>query len=157
MPRLAVAIALVFLLGACRPASDNAPSSSSPESTNVGALADTAIVPGAATITGEVFYLPRIALPPEAEVSVTLQDVSAADAPAVEIASTTFRTEGRQVPLPFSLAYEPAKIDASRRYSMMARISNAGELLWISDAHTAALTQGAPADSFRIKVSQVPK
>lgn len=39
-----------------------------------------------ASLDGEVFYLQRIALPPTATFSVSLQDVSLMDAPAVTLA-----------------------------------------------------------------------
>lgn len=39
-----------------------------------------------ASLDGEVFYLQRIALPPAATLSVSLQDVSLMDAPAVTLA-----------------------------------------------------------------------
>jgi putative lipoprotein len=153
-PIALLALAAVLVVAGCR----RAPETPAPggESAPSSAAHDTTPVPGTATLTGAVFYLQRIALPEGAEVSVTLQDVTRADAPAVEIASTTVKAEGRQVPIPFTLAYEPAKIDPSKRYSLAARISNEGELLWISDAHTQVLTQGAPADSIRVKVARVP-
>jgi putative lipoprotein len=149
----AFALALVLLVPACRRStSDTGAPASEP------AAADTTTpVPGTATLSGQVFYLPRIALPPDAELTVTLQDVTKADAPAIEIASTIVKTEGRQVPIPFTLAYEPAKVDESHAYSVAARIQSGGQLLWSSDPHAPVLTRGAPTDSVSIKVSPVPK
>ena len=54
------------------------------------------------TITGTVAYRERIALPPNAVVTIALEDVSLADAPAKVLAKQTFETEGKQVPLSFS-------------------------------------------------------
>lgn len=151
-----LALAVVLVLAGCRRAPETpAPAGEEPAPAVAGR--DTTPVPGTALLTGSVLYLQRIALPPDAEVSVTLQDVSRADAPAVEIASTMFKTDGRQVPLPFTLTYEPEKIDADAAYSLAARISNAGELLWISDAHTPVLTRGAPKDSIEVRVAAVPR
>lgn len=45
-----------------------------------------------ASLDGEVFYLQRIALPPTATLSVSLQDVSLADAPAVTLAEQKARS-----------------------------------------------------------------
>ncbi len=42
-----------------------------------------------ASFDGEVFYRERIALPPSARLSVSLEDVSLADAPSVQLASQT--------------------------------------------------------------------
>ncbi|CAI8960076.1 hypothetical protein D3C76_455880 [compost metagenome] len=61
-----------------------------------------------ASLDGEVFYLQRSALPPTAILSVSLQDVSLADAPAVVIDEQKSQVKG-QVPLPFHLSYDPAR------------------------------------------------
>ncbi len=63
--------------------------------------------PPSASLDGEVFYLQRIALPPNATLSVSLQDVSLADAPAVVLDEQSGPIKG-QVPLPFHLSYDPA-------------------------------------------------
>jgi putative lipoprotein len=154
MVRLAfLALAGLVLVPGCRPATDSTPEPESVAPTS----ADSTPVPGTATLHGSVFYLQRIALDPAAEVTVTLQDVSRADAPAVPIAATTFRSEGRQVPLPFELTYEPARIDEQATYSLAARIQKDGELLWSTDKVVPVLTRGAPDDSVDVRVMQVPK
>ena len=61
------------------------------------------------SLDGEVFYLQRIALPPSATLSVSLQDASLADAPAVVLDEHKGPVKG-QVPLPFHLSYDPAQI-----------------------------------------------
>lgn len=53
---------------------------------------------GARDITGSLSYLARIALPPDSEISVT-----ARGAFDTVLGETQFTTEGKQVPLPFSL------------------------------------------------------
>ena len=72
--------------------------------------------PGEASLDGEVFYLQRIALPPSATLSVSLQDVSLADAPAVVLAEQNGPIKG-QVPLPFHLSYDPAQVKSGGRQS----------------------------------------
>lgn len=90
--------------------------------------------PGAATLTGTATYRERIALPPDSRLIVTISDVSLADAPSVTIAETDVKTEGRQVPLGFSLNYDPAKIELRRSYAVSARILDGqGQLAWITD------------------------
>ncbi|MCB2526907.1 YbaY family lipoprotein, partial [Listeria monocytogenes] len=59
-----------------------------------------------ASFDGEVFYRERIALPPSARLSVSLEDVSLADAPSVQLASQT-REITSQVPLAFQ-QFSPA-------------------------------------------------
>jgi putative lipoprotein len=92
-----------------------------------------------------VRYLSRIALPPDAEVRVTLEDVSRADAPATVIAEQTIPTRGRQVPIPFELQYDPAKIDPSHRYAVRAQIRAGDELKFTSTTANPVLTQDAPS------------
>ena len=92
---------------------------------------------GMATISGTVFYRERIALPPGAEVSVELQDVSRADAPAEVLASTRFRAEGGP-PYGFELSYDPADIDQRMSYALRAAIRADGELLFTTDTHHPA-------------------
>ena len=150
---LALVLAAFVLVPGCRPAAESTPEPESAAPTS----ADSVPLPGTATLTGSVVYRQRIALDPAAEVTVTLQDVSRVDAPAVPLASTTFKAEGRQVPLPFSLTYEPARIDERMTYSLAARIQKDGELLWSTDAHVPVLTRGAPRDSVAVRVEQVPK
>jgi putative lipoprotein len=68
-----------------------------------------------ASLDGEVFYLQRIALPPDATLSVSLQDVSLADAPAAVLDEQKGPVKG-QVPLPFHLSYDPAQVKPGHRY-----------------------------------------
>ncbi len=96
-----------------------------------------------ATVTGTVTYRQRIALPPGAVVEVSLLDVSRADAPAVvldkqEIKPTT------QVPIPFTLNYDPAKIDERHSYAVQARILAEGKLMFVNTTRHAVITQGNP-------------
>lgn len=92
------------------------------------------------SITGSVAYRERIALPDNAVVTVYLQDVSLADAPATVIAKQNFITNGMQVPLEFNLAYDSSKIKASHSYSVSARIEVDGKLRFITDTHYGVIT-----------------
>lgn len=93
-----------------------------------------------ASVTGTVAYRERIALPQDAVVTVTLQDVSLADAPAKIIAKHRFETNGAQVPFEFDLAYHTAKIDPRHRYSVSARIEVNGKLRFITDTSYPVIT-----------------
>ncbi len=96
-------------------------------------------------VTGSVTYRERIALPPGATVTVRLQDVSRADAPA-EVLAEQVIVPTTQVPIPFALTYDPARIDARHRYSVGVRIEVDGKLWFVSDTHNGVLTQGAPTE-----------
>lgn len=92
------------------------------------------------SITGSVAYRERIALPDNAVVTVYLQDVSLADAPATVIAKQNFITNGMQVPLEFNLAYDSSKIKTGHRYSVSARIEVDGKLRFTTDTQHAVIT-----------------
>jgi uncharacterized lipoprotein YbaY/phosphoglycolate phosphatase-like HAD superfamily hydrolase len=95
------------------------------------------------TITGTVAYRQRIALPPDAVVHVRLEDVSKADAPSTLVSDARVPTEGRQVPIPFRLAYDASKIDASHTYHLRASILSGGSVLFTTTQAYPVLTQGA--------------
>ena len=97
-----------------------------------------------AVITGSVTYRQRIALSPDAVLSVQLVDVSRADAPALVLSELVIYTHGRQVPLDFELAYGPVKIEPHHRYAVQARIESGGRLRFINDSSYPVITQGAP-------------
>jgi putative lipoprotein len=99
--------------------------------------------------------LPRIALPPNAVVEVTLADVSKQDVAATVIASQTIETKGVQVPIPYELTYDPSTIDPRFTYAVSARITVDGKLAWISTTHNSVLTRGAPVTGVEIIVQQV--
>ncbi len=107
-----------------------------------------------ATLSGTVSYRERIALSDTAVVEITLQDVSRADAPAVDLARHRITRPG-QVPIPFELGYDPADIDERMSYSLRARITDQGKLLFINDTATPVLTRGAgnTADMMLVRVA----
>ncbi|AIC18290.1 putative lipoprotein [Pseudomonas chlororaphis] len=107
-----------------------------------------------ASLDGEVFYLQRIALPPAATLSVSLQDVSLADAPAVVLAEQKGPVKG-QVPLPFHLSYDPAQVKPGHRYSVSARIELAGKLLFVTTEHNGVKLDGSDPQPLKIRVDAV--
>ncbi len=96
---------------------------------------------GGLRVTGTISYLQRIALPEGSEVTVQLRDVSRMDASAVVLAEQRF-TARSQVPLPFELRVDAARIDPRMRYAVAARIERGGKLLFINDKIYSVLTQG---------------
>ncbi|ELV8613989.1 YbaY family lipoprotein [Vibrio vulnificus] len=107
---------------------------------------------GIQTISGTVFYRERIALPEDAAVTLVLEDVSLADAPAKVIAKHKFITNGKQVPLSFDLAYDSKKIIANHRYNVRARIEVNGRLRFISDTIFPVITDEANTHNVEIMV-----
>lgn len=108
-----------------------------------------------ASLDGEVFYLQRIALPPDATLSVSLQDVSLMDAPAVTLANQHGPIQG-SVPLPFHLDYDPTYVKPGHRYAIVARIKADGKLLFVTTEQHAVTLNGKDPQPLRIKVNQVP-
>lgn len=106
-------------------------------------------------VTGTVAYLQRIALPAGAVITVRLQDISRQDVAAEIISEQIIVTEGEQVPIPFTLPYDPAQIVESNMYSVSARIEIDGKLAWISDTITPAITRGAPTSDVEVMLIQV--
>jgi len=100
------------------------------------------VAPSTASITGTVAYRERIALSPEAVVEVSLLDVSRQDVEATVIARQTIANPG-QVPVNFELEYDTQDIDEHMSYAISARISEGGDLRFVSDTHTPVLTRGA--------------
>ena len=107
---------------------------------------------GKSSLDGEVFYLQRIALPPTATLSVSLQDVSLADAPAVVLDEQHGPVKG-QVPLPFRLSYDPTQVKPGHRYAVSARIEVDGQLMFITtEQHTVQL-DGKDPQPLKIRVN----
>ena len=97
-----------------------------------------------ATVSGTVYYLQRIVLPPDAKIEVRLVDISRQDVPAVTIAEQKISNPG-QVPILFELHYDPAKIDSRMTYAVQARIERGGKLLFISTRVFPVISRGNPA------------
>ena len=112
--------------------------------------------PAAARVSGTVTYRQRIALPADAVITVRVEDTSRADAPAVLVGEQRIESTGRQVPIPFSVAYDPSTISASGRYTLRARIESAdGRLLWLTTQAYPVLTMGNPTSDIELDV-QMP-
>lgn len=99
-----------------------------------------------ATVTGNVLYLDRTALPRPGALLITLQDVSRADAPAIILARQEIDIiDDSAPPFPFTLVYEPARLDPRGRYVVRAEIRDAGgDLRFTTTESYPVITQGAP-------------
>ena len=107
---------------------------------------------GKHSLDGEVFYLQRIALPPGTTLSVSLQDVSLADAPATVLDEQSGPVKG-QVPLPFHLSYDPAQVKPGHRYAVSARIEVDGQLMFITTEQHAVQLDGKDPQPLKIRVN----
>jgi uncharacterized lipoprotein YbaY/heat shock protein HslJ len=94
-----------------------------------------------ATVTGTASYRERIALPPNAVFEATLEDVSRADAAAVEIGRSRVERPG-QPPIRFSIPYDRAQIKAEGMYSVRTRVLVDGKLMFTSTQPYPVLSRG---------------
>ncbi len=108
-----------------------------------------------ATITGNVFYLQRIALPDTATLTVTLSDVSLADKKSEVVSQHSYITEGKQVPLPFRLNYSLSDIKKGHTYNISAKIEIKNELIFVSDTAHHLIDDPEQANNYKIKLVSV--
>jgi putative lipoprotein len=111
--------------------------------------------PATESVTGTVSYLQRMALPTNAVIHVQLLDVSIADAPAKLIAEESINLGQRQVPVPFELTFDPAKIDSKHNYSVSAKITVDNKPWFITDQSYPVLTNDKPSH-VNLILKQVP-
>ena len=96
------------------------------------------------TVSGSAAYRQRIAMPPEALLTVRVEDVSRADAPSVLLAEARVPFGARQVPIGFSLKIPGRSIDPGGSYSVRATITVNGGLRFTTTRSYPVLTRGAP-------------
>ena len=95
------------------------------------------------SVTGQISYRERMALPPTAQVQIQLSDVSLMDAPSRTIAEQSFAADGRQVPFAFSFTVDQNKLDPRHSYAVSARITDAsGRLMFITDTRNSVAFDG---------------
>lgn len=107
------------------------------------------------TVSGSAAYRERIAMPPDAVLTVRIEDVSRADAPARLLAEVREVFGARQVPIGFALTVPRSAIDPRARYSLRATITVGGALRFTTATHHAVLTAGAP-DKVELLLVAVP-
>ena len=98
----------------------------------------------------EVSYLQRIALPAEAEISVSLQDIARMDAPAQVLSTVKRRADGAQVPFRFEIPYQPEQIEGRGRYVVRAEIRLGDRLLFTTDTITPVINNQVESVSLRL-------
>ena len=108
-----------------------------------------------ATVSGEVFYRERIAVPPATQLEVVLEDVSRADAPAEAIGSLVVPDAGNP-PYRFEIRYPRDRIVESNRYSVRARLTHGGRLLFSTDIGYPVITGGKPSSGLQLLLRSVP-
>lgn len=83
------------------------------------------------TVKGNLTYVSRIALPGDTRAVVEVRDAALPEGPVV--AEQRIDLRGRQVPIPFELAVERAKLAEGRSYTVRGGLLVAGRPAWVSD------------------------
>ena len=100
-----------------------------------------------AQVTGTVSYRERIMLPPGHVLTVRVEDVSLADAPARVMVEAQEPIAGAP-PYRVVLAFSGAEVDPRHTYAVRADIRDpSGALVFVTDTRHAVLTQGAPSSA----------
>lgn len=82
------------------------------------------------TLTGTVVLREPAVLPPDTLLTVTLEDVSRADAAAVTIAQTQIQVKDQQMPIAFTLVYPTSAVTPGAVYAARARLNLRDQLLF---------------------------
>jgi putative lipoprotein len=104
-------------------------------------------------LSGTVTYRERMALPPNASVTVRVWDAMEPPTSST-IGETTFVAQG-QVPLPFQLFFAGDLIQASHTYGARASISVDGVVWFQTETPVPVLTNGAPNVEVELLVKRV--
>jgi len=109
----------------------------------------------AGVVKGTVAYRERMALPPDAVIEVWMTDITPGLITTMQVlGQATIPAEGRQVPIPFELSFDPARIEPTHTYGLRAAINASGQMLFESDAPMPVITQGnSPEVSLVLKRS----
>ncbi|HSR47423.1 MAG TPA: YbaY family lipoprotein, partial [Anaerolineales bacterium] len=96
-------------------------------------------------VLGTVGFLQSIEPAPGWALTVQLQDVSKADVAAVVIGETV-TTDFSSLPVPYTIAFDPTKIDTRFNYAVSARITDStGTLLFVNTQAYRVITAGNPS------------
>ena len=96
-------------------------------------------------ISGNVVYRDRSSLPRDAVLTVELRELIRSDLRPITLARQSFRP-GRQVPIPFTLEYDPTIVDSRRNYVLFATIEGDGQLLYTTRQDIPVLRGGPSTD-----------
>lgn len=99
-------------------------------SAQTSTAAPSSAAPAQKVIRGSIVYREKTALPADAELVVQLVDETNPEFRNV-VAETTIPTAGRQVPIPFTLSFDPAKA-TGKRHGLHASIRYGGRTRYVT-------------------------
>ena len=104
-------------------------------------------------VAGVVTYRERIALPENALINVRLLDTTSDTSPPVTLVQQTIVKPG-QVPVPFVIVLEQAKINQNHTYAVEADINVGKRTVWTTTARQSAITRGSPTTGLTVWVEE---
>lgn len=96
-------------------------------------------------VTGTVEFTGKPTFPAGTVVTISVLDVSLADAPAKVLGKITIK-DPRKTPIPFSVEYDGAAIKKGHMYALGVRIEANKKLLYINDTRISVITNGKVKD-----------
>lgn len=96
-------------------------------------------------VMGTVGFMQPLEIPSGSTLTVQLQDTSLQDVAATVLGETVI-TDFSEIPIPFSVSYDPTEIDIRNTYSISARITDeAGNLIFINTTAYNVITNDNPS------------
>lgn len=117
--------------------------------------------PAPSLVSGSIVLPEGSTLPGDAEIIVSVDDTSRADAPAVMLARLAMQAPGAGSPMPFALSVLPSALEAHPvlgpiDITLLVRIESAdGTLLYINDTAIAAVDADGPIGDLVVPVVAV--
>lgn len=108
----------------------------------------------AAELAGTITYRERIALPAGARVEIQLLDVTDPDEPSPPLVAERLLDAPGQVPIAFSLGYDPKAVRADHTYSLRVRV-RVGEELWFASPFDLRVLTGGNPDRVEVMLDRV--
>lgn len=136
---MASGLAVAIALAACADKSADIQTPAPAANTSISATQPAIQQPN---VSGTVWIRQKVALPPDAVLTVTLSDASLADAPSKVLAQKAVRTEGKQSPFSFVLPFNPADVQPNARILLSAAITVNDKLVFITDTVQLMINQG---------------
>ena len=105
-------------------------------------------------LTGTITYRQKIALTPAARVKVFLQETSRSATPATYLDEVEIARPG-QVPIPFTVHYDPAAVQPDHVYTLLVKIYEGDRTRFLNTSRYRVLTDGACVDRCEVVVDPI--
>ena len=98
-----------------------------------------------AKVSGTLTYPKGSVLPPNAVVYINLMDVSPSEDNSGDIIARKTVTNPSQVPIPFEMEYDPARISSNHTYAVLVQIAANHEVIFRNTSAYPVITKGNPS------------